>query len=112
MSDHVDGPRQIGDPPAISPICSRSPARKKLAIPLSPECLSLGRSHRDVLERGQSFDRRSAGSWPAVGNVRSSSQVTRSIASTVGSAYSNVELTRTGSARHLHLSRWQGCNLL
>ena len=35
MSDHVDGPRQIGDPAGTSPICSRSPARKTLPTVLA-----------------------------------------------------------------------------
>ena len=111
MSDHVDGPRQIGDPRIRSHRSVRvHQPGKSCPHGGCRECLSLGGSNRDVLECDQSLDRDSPDDGGrALAMPRSSSRATKSIASVADSACSNMELTcEAGSARHLDLSRWPG----
>ncbi len=61
MSDHVDGPRQIGDPAAdLTDLFAFTSPRKPCPYSDRCECVSVGRGNRDVLQCGKSFARGAA----------------------------------------------------
>ena len=94
MSDHVDGPRQIGDPASISPICSRSPARKMRDVPCLPQ-MSFPRRVQARCSPMRSITRSwfATRPWPSLATPRGSRQATRSIASIVDLVSSSVDQT-------------------
>ena len=85
MSDHVDGPRSIGDP-SIDLTRSVRVHQPGKSWPHGAccKCLSFGGSERDVFERGQSLDRGSPDDrgW-AWRKLQSLNRAIRSIASIV-----------------------------
>ena len=96
MSDHVDGPRQIGDPASdltdlFAFTSPENPAHTVLAANVFPSAgvtamFSNAINHSIAVRRV---------TVAGLGNVRDFRQAIRSIASVSGSACSNMELTRS-----------------
>ena len=57
MSDHIDGPRQIGDPSIdLTDLFAFTSPENAGHTVLAVECISLGGCKRDVLQCDQSLD--------------------------------------------------------